>query len=99
MAKRKKQYGEMTETQARSEAIYRAGVLKDAEKSFNHSLEVNYCTRALTDLTFAARQIAVFNLAKTVAKQSYMRGPGRRYDSPMKKLRKMEQKFRNACMR
>lgn len=99
MAKRRKRYGDvLTETQAREEALYRSRVLKDAERSFHEALRVGYCTRALSDLTFASRQVAVFGLTKAVAQSSYRSGRARRYDFPMKKLRTMEAKFKAACL-
>lgn len=99
MAKRKKRYGDLSSSDARREAHFRARTLREAERFFNQSLRMGDCRNALVDLTFASRQAAGFDFAKSIATGTFESGKKRRLMPAISKLKKMEARFMLKCMR
>lgn len=99
MARRKRQYGDMSSTEARAKARFTAYSIKSTRQAFHSNLKRGYCHLALKNLTGIVESVSTFSVYRDIAAGRRPHGrPIRAYNFDAQ-IHALEKKFIVKCGR
>lgn len=99
MARRKRQYGDMTSAEAREKARFDAQGIKRSKQAFHANIERGYCHLALKNLTGIVEAVSAFSVYRNIAAGRRPHGRSIRSHDFAAQIAGLEKKFITKCGR